>query len=261
MSKLTPLKIKGFKKDGKKIVVLTAYDYPTAKILDSVGVDILLVGDSLANVVQGKKTTLPVTLDQMIYHAEMVARAAESALVVVDLPFPFCQLGPTEAVRAGARILKESLADAIKIEGGKKRVETVAALVDAGIPVMGHCGLLPQDVLQTGGFFIQRQREQLLSDVVAIEQAGAFGLVLECVDRDIAAEASKVIAIPTIGIGSGQDCDGQVLVFHDILGFTPTEQTKIPKHVRRYADLHKIVSDAVRCYVDDVRNTVLPDGK
>lgn len=261
MIKLTPRKLNAYKKDGKKIAMLTAYDYPSAKILDSAGIDILLVGDSLGNVVQGKKTTLPVTLDEVIYHAEMVVRAAEQALVVVDIPFPFCQQGPTEAIRAAARILKECLADAVKLEGGEKRAETIAALVDAGIPVMGHCGLLPQDVLQVGGFFVQRQREQLLTDVQAVEKAGAFSIVLECVGTEIAAEATAALEIPTIGIGSGPNCDGQVLVFHDLLGFTPSEQTKVPKHVHRYADLHSIIADATKQYVADVRKTEFPTGE
>lgn len=258
MAKLTPPKIRALKRDGKKIVMLTAYDYPSARLADAAGVDILLVGDSLANVVQGKTTTLPVTLEEVIYHAEMVVRAAENALVVVDIPFPFCQLGPTEAVRAAARILKDTCAGAVKMEGGERRAPLVEALVEAGIPVMGHCGLLPQEVLRDGGYFIQRQREQLLKDVEAVQQAGAFSVVLECVTQDIAAEVSKTVEIPTIGIGSGPGCDGQVLVFHDLLGFKPPEQTKTPKHVRRYADLQTIIADAVRRYADEVRDGDFP---
>jgi 3-methyl-2-oxobutanoate hydroxymethyltransferase len=256
--KLTPLKIKEFKKEHRKIVMLTAYDYPTARILDSAGVDILLVGDSMGNVVQGKKTTLPVTVEQIIYHAEMVARAAEYALVVADLPFPFCQLGATDAVRVAARIIKETFVDAVKIEGGENRSETVAALTNAGIPVMGHCGLLPQDIHQTGGFFVQRQREQLLCDVQAVQKAGAFSVVLECTGKEIAKEATAVLDIPTIGIGAGAGCDGQVLVIHDILGFTPEEQTKFPKHAKRYADLHGTILNAAKQYADDVRKAVFP---
>lgn len=257
--KLTPPKIRAYKEDGRKIVMLTAYDYPSARILDEAGIDVLLTGDSLGNVVQGKATTLPVTLDEVVYHAEMVARAARRALVVVDIPFPFCQLGPEEAIRAGARILKETQADAVKLEGGEKRASTIAALVEAGIPVLGHCGLLPQEVRRSGGYHVQRRREQLLRDVKAVEDAGAFGLVLECVETDIAGEATRSIGIPTIGIGSGAACDGQVLVFHDLLGFTPPEQTRLPKHVRQYADLRSVVSEAVRRYADEVRNVVFPD--
>ncbi len=253
MPKISIPKIREMKRDGKKIVMLTAYDYPCAALADAVGVEMLLVGDSLGNVVQGKSTTLPVTLDEMIYHAEMVVRAAQSALVVVDIPFPFFQLGADQAIRAGARILKESGADAVKVEGGENRAQTVAALVEAGIPVVAHCGLLPQNVLREGGFFVQRQREQLFRDIKAVEAAGAFSVVLECVTKEIAAEVTRTQSIPTIGIGSGAGCDGQVLVFHDLLGLTPPEQSRVPKHVRRYADLAQIISDAVLHYANDVR--------
>jgi len=257
MPQLTPPKIKAFKKENRKITVLTVYDYPSAKLLDSAGIDILLVGDSLGNVVQGKQTTLSVTLDQVIYHAEMVARAAQNALVVVDLPFPYCQLGADEAIRAGARILKETLAGAVKFEGGENRANTIAALVEAGIPVMGHCGLRPQEIRQTGGYFIQREKEQLFRDIQAVEEAGAFAVVLECLEAELAKEATQAISIPTIGIGSGCDCDGQVLVFHDILGYTP-EQRPALKHVKQYVDLHSIISDAVRQYVREVQSGEFP---
>ena len=257
MPQLTPPKIKAFKKEGRKIVVLTVYDYPSAKILDSVGIDILLVGDSLGNVVQGKPTTLSVTLDQVIYHAEMVARAVRNAMVVVDLPFPYCQLGPDEAIRAGARILKETLAGAVKIEGGESRAATIAALVDAGIPVVGHCGLRPQDFRQTGGYFVQRQKEQLFRDIQAVEQAGAFAVVLECLEQELAKEATLALSIPTIGIGAGPHCDGQVLVFHDVLDYT-AERHPVMKHVKQYADLHTIISDAARNYAREVQNGTFP---
>jgi len=227
-------------------------------MLDSAGIDILLVGDSLGNVVQGKPTTLSVTLDHVIYHAEMVARSAQKALVVVDLPFPYCQLGGDEAVRAGARILKETLAGAVKLEGGENRAGTIAALVEAGIPVMGHCGLRPQEIRQTGGYFVQRQKEQLFRDIQAVEQAGAFAVVLECLEAELAQEATQAVSIPTIGIGSGQHCDGQVLVFHDVLGYTP-ERRHALKHVKQYADLHTVISDAVQKYAEEVRNCMFPD--
>ena len=257
MPQLTAPKIKAFKKEGRKIVVLTVYDYPSAKLLDSAGIDILLVGDSLGNVVQGRPTTLSVTLDQVIYHAEMVARAAQNALVVVDLPFPYCQLGAEEAIRAGARILKETLAGAVKLEGGENRVGTMAALVEAGIPVLGHCGLRPQDIRQTGGYFVQRQREQLFRDIQAVEQAGAFAVVLECLEAELAKEATQAVSIPTIGIGSGRHCNGQVLVFHDLLGYTP-ERSPALKHVKQYANLHMVISDAVQKYVQEVQSGEFP---
>ena len=257
MPQLTPPKIRAFKKEGRKIVALTVYDYPSAKILDSAGIDILLVGDSLGNVVQGKPTTLSVTLDQIIYHSEMVARAAQNALVVADMPFPYCQLGADEAVRAGARILKETLAGAVKMEGGESRAESVAALVEAGIPVLGHCGLCPQEIRQTGGYFVQRQREQLFRDIQAVEQAGAFAVVLECLEQDLAKEATQAASIPTIGIGSGPHCDGQILVFHDILGYT-SERSYALKHVKQYADLHTLISDTAQKYAAEVQNSTFP---
>jgi 3-methyl-2-oxobutanoate hydroxymethyltransferase len=257
MSKLTPLKIKAFKQEGRKIVAMTVYDYPSARLLDAAGIDILLVGDSLGNVVQGKATTLSVTLDEMIYHAEMVARAAENSLVVVDLPFPFCQLGSMEAIRAAAKILKETSADAVKLEGGENRAQTIAALVDAGIPVLGHCGLRPQEIRLTGGYFVQREREQLFKDIKAVEQAGAFAVVLECLETSLAKEATESLTIPSIGIGAGVHCDGQVLVFHDILGYKP-QQTRTPKHVKQYADLQNVISAAVQQYADEVRNAAFP---
>jgi len=257
MPQLTPPKIRAFKKEGRKITALTVYDYPSAKILDAAGIDILLVGDSLGNVVQGKPTTLSVTLDEIIYHSEMVARAAQNALVVVDMPFPYCQLGTDEAVRAGARVLKETLAGAIKFEGGESRAQAVAALVDAGIPVLAHCGLRPQEIRQTGGYFVQRQKEQLFRDIQAVEQAGAFAVVLECLEAELAKEATAAVSIPTIGIGSGRHCDGQVLVFHDILGYTPEQQSGL-KHAKRYADLHTIISDAARQYAKEVQSGEFP---
>ena len=257
MPQLTPPKIKAFKKEERKIAAMTVYDYPSAKILDSAGIDILLVGDSLGNVVQGKPLTLSVTLDHILYHTEMVARAAQNALVVADIPFPHCQLGADEAVRAGARILKETLAGAVKFEGGESRAKSVTALVEAGIPVLAHCGLQPQKIRQTGGFFVQRQKEQLFRDILAVEQAGAFAVVLECLEAELAKEATQAISIPTIGIGSGLYCDGQVLVFHDVLGYTP-EQGPALKHVKRYADLCGIISDTAKKYAQEVRNGAFP---
>lgn len=249
---------RAMKGQGRKITVLTAYDYPTAKLLDESGVDVVLVGDSLSMVVQGRETTLPVTLDEMIYHAEIVGRAVERALVVVDMPFPTAYVGVHKAVEAAARVLKESRCQAVKLEGGAEQAEVIAALVSAGIPVMGHVGLRPQNVHQMGGYKVQRDEARLKQDARAAEQAGAFGLVLECVPSPMAAEITRTLGIPTIGIGAGPDCDGQVLVIHDLLGVTPGP---LPRFVRKYANLHEVISQAVRQYCEDVRNGNFPSGE
>lgn len=254
MKTTVPLLLKK-KSRGEKFAVLTAYDYPGAKLADAAGVDVILVGDSLANVVQGKATTLSVSLQEMIYHGEMVVRAAENALVVVDIPFPYAQQGPREAVKAATRILKKTLADAVKIEGGKSRCETIRAVVQAGVPVMGHCGLQPQEIKKLGSFSIQKDSEKLLADVQAVQQAGAFAVVLECISPELAQKATETLAIPTIGIGAGPHCDGQVLVFHDMLGF----EEKPPKHVKKvYADLGKTILEAVKSYCEEVREGKFP---
>lgn len=253
MSKITVRQLQQYKLDGRKIAVLTAYDYPMARIFDDAGIDMIHVGDSLGNVVQGRSTTLPVTLDQMIYHAEMVVRAVEHAFVVVDLPFPCGHLGVHDTVAAAAKILKESGAQAVKLEGGAAIADQIAALVQAGIPVFGHCGMLPQTIHQMGGYRIQRDREQLLADVQAVEAAGAFAVVLECVPEELAAEATQTLRIPTIGIGAGPHCDGQVLVAHDMLGYTAEANQKTPKHAKVYAQLHAIIHDAAEAYIHDVR--------
>lgn len=235
---------------GQKITMVTAYDYPTAALVDTAGVEGILVGDSLGMVVQGHPNTLAVTLDQMIYHAEMVARAAQNALVVVDLPFPLDHLGPVEAVRAAGRILKETRAQAVKLEGAGEQAEVIAALVSAGIPVMAHCGLRPQKVHQLGGYRVQRDRGPLLADAKAAEQAGAFAVVLECMPAETAAAITQALAIPTIGIGAGAGCDGQILVFHDLVGLA---QGRVPRHVKRYADLSEAILQAVTQFRDEVR--------
>lgn len=255
---LSVLKIQKMKELGEKIVMTTAYDYPTARIADSSGVDMILVGDSVGTVVQGRSTTLGVRLEDMLYHADMVARASNRALVVVDIPFPFCQLGPTEAVRACARVLKETTATAVKIEGGANRSETIRAVVEAGIPVVGHCGLVPQSVKATSGYHIQRDVDRLLADCLAIEDAGAFAIVLECVQRDYAEEVSKKLCVPTIGIGSGSGCDGQVLVFHDMFNYGAHEPDAIPKHARVYCDLHRLIDEGFRAYISDVKSGAFP---
>ena len=240
---------------GRVISMLTAYDYPTAKLVDSAGIDGILVGDSLSMVVQGRSSTLPVTLDQMIYHADMVGRAAKHALVVVDMPFPTFHLGPEKAVEAAARILKESQCQAVKLEGGAAQAEVIAALVSAGIPVMAHCGLLPQGVHKMGGYRVQRDEQRLLDDAKAVEQAGAFSVVLECIPAQLAEQITSELSIPTIGIGAGAGCDGQILVLHDMLGLGGDS---VPRHVKRYAELSEIISRAVTEYRDEVRARTFP---
>ena len=249
--RLTAPRFQSKKQSGKKLTVVTAYDYPSARLVDEAGIDAILVGDSLGNVVQGRNTTLPVTIEQMIYHAQMVMRAVKNALVVVDMPFPTCQMGEIAAIEAAARILKETEADAVKIEGGQSRIETVRAVVEAGIPVMGHCGVLPQNIRKMGGFKIQRDRQQLVDDVLGIEAAGAFAVVLELVPPELAAEVSQMTTIPTIGIGAGGGCDGQVLVFHDLLGFSDALP---PKHVKQYASIYETALNALQNYKNDVEN-------
>lgn len=256
MERMSVPKFRRLKEQARPIVMLTAYDWPSARLVDAAGVDAILVGDSLGNVVQGRRTTLPVTLDEVIYHADMVVRGTQQALVVADIPFPYCQLGKDETLRAAARLLKEAQINAVKIEGGRNRAETVAALVEAGIPVLGHCGLLPQHVLASG-YTIPRDRERLFDDIKAVEQAGAFGIVLECIPAELATEVSRSIAIPTIGIGAGPGCDGQILVFHDMLGFHPNP----PKHVKVYADVAGMITEAVRSYTDEVRGGTFPTAE
>ena len=240
---------------GQKITMLTAYDYPTAQLVDAAGVEGILVGDTLSMVVQGHANTLPVTLDEMIYHAEMVGRAVHHALVVVDMPFPCCHLGVYRAIESAGRILKESRGQAVKLEGGIEQAEVIAGLTAAGIPVMGHCGLRPQSVHQLGGYRVQRDAERLLADAQAVQQAGAFALVLECIPAALAQQITAAVKIPTIGIGAGASCDGQILVFHDLLGLTPGRPLR---HVKAYAQLHRTILDAVGQYRDEVRRGVFP---
>jgi 3-methyl-2-oxobutanoate hydroxymethyltransferase len=243
------------KRDGEKITMLTAYDFSTAKLLDDAGVDALLVGDSLAMVVQGRETTLPVTLDEMIYHGELVARAAKRALVVVDIPFPVNHHGVRAAVKAAGKIMKKTSCNAVKLEGGAEQADVIAALVTAGIPVMAHVGLRPQAVNVMGGYKVQRDREQLLADAWAAEKAGAFSIVLECIPADIAAEVSEALTIPTIGIGAGAGCDGQVLVVNDMLGMT---SGYVPSFVKQYVDLSNLITTAVSTWKSEVEQGKFP---
>jgi len=244
-----------WKSQGRKISVLTAYDFSTARLLDAGGVDCLLVGDSLGTVIQGWETTLRVTLDQIVYHAEMVARAARRALVVADLPFLSYQVSTRQALRSAGRILKETDCQAVKLEGGRKIVATLRALVEAEIPVMGHVGLTPQSIRRLGGYKVQRSADQIFADARAVAEAGAFAIVLECIPRDLAAKITAEIPIPTIGIGAGPSCDGQVLVIHDLLGLSGSFQ---PKFVRRYAELGDQISAAVAGYIRDVSEGRFP---
>ena len=234
--RITVPEFTGFKAAGRKISMVTAYDYAMARLVDAAGVEGILVGDSMSMVVQGHDSTLPVTLDEMIYHAEMVGRAVEHALVVVDMPFPSFHLGTYKAIENAGRILKETRCQAVKLEGGAEQAETIAALVSAGIPVMAHCGLRPQSVHQLGGYSVQRDERELLADAKAAEQAGAFAIVLECIPREHRQENHREVAIPTIGIGAGADCDGQVLVLHDLLGHDDRLRAAVREGVRRSQD-------------------------
>lgn len=245
------------KTSGRKLVMLTAYDFPTAQLLDEAGVDAILVGDSLSMAVQGHDSTLPVTLDEMIYHAEMVGRAVRRALVLVDLPFPTNHLGVHRAVEYAGRILKETRCQAVKLEGGADQADVIAGLVSAGIPVMAHVGLRPQSVHTMGGYRVQRDRERLLADACAAQDAGAFSVLLECIPAPLAAEITQVLHVPTIGIGAGSACDGQVLVVNDLLGLT---SGYVPRFVKQYADLRTVILDAARRYADDVRGGEFPSS-
>ena len=244
---------------NRKITCLTAYDYPTARLLDDAGVDILLVGDSLGMVVLGYDSTLPVTLDEMMHHTRAVRRATRRALLVADMPYGSFHVSLDESVRNAVRLVKEGGAEAVKVEGGERRIELIARLVEAEIPVMGHVGLTPQSVNALGGFHVQGKTadaaRQVERDARAVEAAGAFAVVLESMPRDLAARITEKLRIPTIGIGAGPDCDGQVLVFHDLVGLT-TGHT--PKFARQYANLSAEISRAVSAYCDDVRGGSFP---
>lgn len=243
----------------EKITCLTAYDYPTARLLDEAGVDVLLVGDSLGMVVLGYESTLPVTIEEMLHHTRIVRRGARRALVVADMPYGSYHTEIAESVRNAVRFVKEAGAEAVKVEGGERRLELIVRLTEAEIPVMGHIGLTPQSVNALGGYRVQGKTvdaaEQLLRDARAVEAAGAFAVVLEAVPRELATEITRELNIPTIGIGAGPDCDGQILVIHDILGLTFTQT---PKFARQYANVGETISKAVREYCEDVRGGTFP---
>jgi 3-methyl-2-oxobutanoate hydroxymethyltransferase len=253
--RLTVPEFVAMKGQARKITMLTAYDYHTAALLDECGIEAILVGDSLSMVVQGHDTTLPVTLEEMIYHAEMVGRAVRRALVVVDMPFPSYHMGVYKAVESAGEILKRTGCQAVKLEGGAGQAEVIAGLVGAGIPVMAHVGLRPQSIHQLGGYKVQRDFEQLQQDANAAAEAGAFAIVLECIPSSMAQQLTAQLSIPTIGIGAGVDCDGQVLVYQDLLGLTPG---RLPRHVRPYAQLRQQIEQAVTRYRDDVRAGTFP---
>lgn len=248
------------KANGERIVMLSVYDYVFARLFDQAGVDLLLVGDSVGPVVAGLPSTVPVTMDQMVYHTSMVARGARRALVVADLPFLSYEASLTDAVYNAGRLLKEGGAGAVKLEGGKEVAPVVRKLVDVGIPVIGHCGLEPQSVHVLGSYRVhgktEAEAERLLEDCLALQEAGAAAIVLELVTADVARHISQELVIPTIGIGSGPDCDGQVLVGHDALGLLEDFH---PKFVKRYVELAPVVKEAVAKYVADVRSRKFPD--
>jgi 3-methyl-2-oxobutanoate hydroxymethyltransferase len=260
--KITVPSLTARKTVGPKIVCLTAYDFPTAKILDEAGVDLLLVGDSLGMVVLGYENTVPVTMDEMIHHTKAVTRAVKRALVVGDMPYFSFHLGPDETIRNASRFLKEAGASAVKIEGAsKKRLKLVEAMVEAEIPVMGHVGLTPQSIHSLGQYKVKgtggaEEARQIIEGAANLEKAGAFAVVLESMPMEIAKAVTESIGIPTIGIGAGPACDGQVLVFHDFLGFSTG---RLPKFVRKYADLYGTISRAAGEYAADVRAGRFPD--
>lgn len=243
------------KQKGQPITMLTAYDYPTAQLLDESGIDCILVGDSLGMVVQGKTTTVPVTVEEMIYHGEMVARATRRAMVIVDLPFPVGQLGVTHTVSVAAEIMKKTQCHGVKMEGGHQQSDSIRAMVDAGIPTIAHIGLRPQSVHALGGYRVQRNGDQLLADAQAAVAAGAFAVLIECVPTELAQQVTDSIGIPTIGIGAGKGCDGQVLVTNDTLGWN---SGYVPKFVRQFADLRAQAKLAVEQYRDEVKRRSFP---
>ncbi len=259
MARVTLTQILDMKRRGERIAMLTAYDYASARLLDAAGVPIILVGDSLGNVVLGYESTIPVTMEDMIHHTASVVRGSSRAFVVGDMPFMSYQALDSEALRNAGRFLKEAGCQAVKLEGGRTVAPLIRKLVGYGIPVMAHIGLTPQSVNQLGGYRVQgrtsERAKELLDDAVAVEQAGAFSIVLELVPSQVARAITQRLEIPTIGIGAGQHCDGQVQVFHDLLGLDPDFR---PRHSRRYAELGEAIQSAVRSYVSDVQAASFP---
>ncbi|MBO5893411.1 MAG: 3-methyl-2-oxobutanoate hydroxymethyltransferase [Alistipes sp.] len=259
---VTTLRLTEMKQRGEKIAMLTSYDYSTAKIVDAAGIDVILVGDSAANVMAGYETTLPITLDMMIYHARSVVRGVNRALVVVDLPFGTYQGNSKVALDSAIRIMKETEADAVKIEGGEEILESVQRIISAGIPVMGHLGLTPQSIHKFGTYSVrakeEAEAEKLIHDARLLQEAGCFAVVLEKIPATLAKRVTEELSIPTIGIGAGGATDGQVLVVHDMLGITNDFS---PRFLRRYADLHGVMSEAISNYVSDVKAKDFPNEK
>lgn len=259
MKKVTVVDIAKMKEEGKKIPVLTAYDFSTARILDEAGIPVLLVGDSAGMVEAGYETTLPMTVDEIIYHTRAVVRGRQSAFVVADMPFGSYQTSLDDARKNAVRLVKEGGAEAVKLEGGRRMVEAVRAIAAMDVPVMGHVGLTPQSVHRMGGYRVQgrvrSEADSIFEDAIAIEDAGAFAIVLEGVPAQLAQEITARLSIPTIGIGAGPDCDGQVLVINDMLGLTGN---KVPKFVKRYADLRSAIFNAASEFVKDVEEGTFP---
>ncbi|HAR72161.1 3-methyl-2-oxobutanoate hydroxymethyltransferase [Empedobacter falsenii] len=260
IKRITTETVRNMKFTGEKISMLTAYDFTIASLVDAAGTEVILVGDSAANVMAGHETTLPITLDQMIYHAQCVVRGAKRALVVVDLPFGTYQSDPQKALESSVRIMKESGAHAIKLEGGKEIEESIRRIVNAGIPVMGHLGLTPQSIYQFGSYKVRAKEdaeaEKLISDAKLLEELGCFSLVMEKIPADLAAKVTASVNIPTIGIGAGAGCDGQVLVVHDMLGLNNEFK---PKFVRKYLNLEDQIHQAIGQYVADVKSGDFPN--
>ena len=262
MRKVTVRDVAEMKARGEKIPMITAYDYTTAKVVDQVGIPLLLVGDSLGMVVLGYESTVSVTMEDMLHHVKAVTRGAKSSMVIADLPFMTYHMDPSQAMANAGRLIQEGGASSVKLEGGERMAETTRRIVECGIPVMGHIGLTPQSVNGLGGYRVQgrgrEEAEQLLKDALALEQAGAFAVVLEMVPAPLACVISNRLTIPTIGIGAGAGCDGQVQVIHDMLGlFTDF----VPKHARQYAHLAGVMSDALSRYADEVREGSFPSAK
>ena len=260
LKKVTTHQLQEMKKRGEKIAMLTAYDFSMARIIDGAGIDVILVGDSASNVMAGNETTLPITLDQMIYHATSVVKAVERALVVVDIPFGYYQGSSGEALRSSIRIMKESGAHAVKLEGGSEVKDSVLRILSAGVPVMGHLGLTPQSIYKFGTYSVRAKEEveanKLIEDAQLLQECGCFGLVLEKIPAELAKRVAGQLQIPVIGIGAGPDVDGQVLVMQDMLGITKEFK---PRFLRRYADLHSVITDAIGKYVEDVKAKEFPN--